>query len=275
MSRRVPSRRSRFYRKWLVSVSLGETLGFAIPALTAGLAFALGAPQLGITAAAVVAGAGEGAVLGWSQGRVLRGFLPAIDAGLWVWATAAGALVAWALGWTTPSVADLFPDLGPEVLIPLSVVTGSGLLLSLSVAQWLVLRRATDRAGWWIPWNVVSWLLAVPVVFVAMALVPEDAGAAVFAGVGVLSGLAMALIAAAATGWVMAKIIFAHPGDMAPEMAAQPLSDALTSRRLLASRADTPESLRNSSQQRARPRRRRRRAAPATASASSRSRTRG
>ncbi|HLC28668.1 MAG TPA: hypothetical protein VJL07_04390 [Dehalococcoidia bacterium] len=223
--------RSRFYRQWLVSVSLGEAMGFAVPAFAAGLALALGAPQLGLTGAAIAAGAAEGAVLGWSQVRVLRRFLPAIAAASWVRATAAGALVAWALGFTTPTVADLFPDLGPRVLIPLSALTGSALVLSLSVAQWLVLRRATDRAGWWIPGNAVSWCLAVPVVFVAMALVPEDAGAAVFAGVGVVSGIAMAVIAAAATGWVMAKIIFAPPHACVTEIAAQPLSDALTGQR--------------------------------------------
>jgi hypothetical protein len=35
----------------------------------------------------------------------------------------------------------------------------------LSFAQWLVLRKAAARAGWWIPANMLAWLGGMPVIF--------------------------------------------------------------------------------------------------------------
>ncbi len=196
-----------FWRSWVVSVSLGETLGFAIPATVAGIALAAGLPEGIVIAVAVISGAGEGAVLGWSQARVLVRRLPVLSITSWVRWTAAGAMAAWACGWMTPVLADVFPDLGPEVLAPLGGLMSVALLLALSGAQWNVLRRYVPNAALWIPGNALVWALATPIVFVAMALVPDDASAWVFTGVGVVSGFGMAVVAAAGTGWVMLRIL--------------------------------------------------------------------
>lgn len=35
----------------------------------------------------------------------------------------------------------------------------------LSFAQWLVLRKAAARAGWWIPANMLAWFFGMPIIF--------------------------------------------------------------------------------------------------------------
>lgn len=63
-------------RRWFRNVTLGECAGFAVPAtvgaLTAHAANAVSVPLL------VLAGAVEGALLGWFEARVLRAVLPAL-----------------------------------------------------------------------------------------------------------------------------------------------------------------------------------------------------
>lgn len=88
--------RKRFLGRWLGWVSLGETLGFLAPAAAQLLTAALW-PAAGY-ALLVVAGAIEGAVLGWFQARVVRTELPAVSVRNWVMLTAAAAAAAWTLG---------------------------------------------------------------------------------------------------------------------------------------------------------------------------------
>ena len=59
-----------FLRRWTAWVTLGEFLGFCLPAVTAALLWDR-SPWL-MVPGVLAAGAGEGAVLGWSQTRVLR-----------------------------------------------------------------------------------------------------------------------------------------------------------------------------------------------------------
>jgi hypothetical protein len=219
--------RSGFLQRWVIYVSGGETLGFAIPAAAAGAALAAGLPEGFVVAVSICAGAGEGAALGFAQARVLRSVLPGFEERRWVTATAAGAVVAWVLGWTAPAAADLFPALPPGVIAAIGIVAGCLLLLSLGTSQWFVLRDYVPRPGRWIPANAVAWALAVPVVFVAMALVPNHAPAIAFIVVGIASGLAMAVLAAAGTGYAMTRVLgiaaqadAARPSDLAGRPAA-------------------------------------------------------
>jgi hypothetical protein len=191
-------------------VAIGEAIGFAIPALMAAAGVALGAPEWMLIALSILGGAGEGAVLGYAQATATETALPGLRVRGWVIATACGAFIAWVFGWTTPVVAEKFPELSPGVMALVAVIAGLGVLVSLSGAQWLVLRRLVSRAWWWIPGNAAAWAVAVPVVFIAMGLVPNDAPAGAFAVAGLLSGLVMALIAAVGTGWVMVRILEAQ-----------------------------------------------------------------
>ncbi|HLF67746.1 MAG TPA: hypothetical protein VI503_00270 [Gaiellaceae bacterium] len=66
----------RLWRRWLVAVTLGELVGFAIPSIAGGIAWTLDAPAGAQYLVLVAAGAGEGAVLGLAQWLALRKRLP-------------------------------------------------------------------------------------------------------------------------------------------------------------------------------------------------------
>lgn len=198
----APGRFSR--QKWLAYVTAGEALGFMAPGLTWFTAWKLGLPALPLAVVVVVAGAGEGALLGWSQWRVLRGWQPAITA-RWVRLTALAAALSWALG-MAPSTAS---DLGAPTWLAIAAgVAGAPfLLLTIGTAQWLVLRRFVPRAWRWITVNAAAWFVALPPTFIGPALVPSDAPVALDVAVWGVSGLLMAAILAGVTGTAMARLV--------------------------------------------------------------------
>lgn len=200
--RAAPGHFSR--RKWLAYVTAGEALGFIVPGITWLTGWKLGLPALPLAAVVVVAGAGEGAVLGWSQWRVLRGWQPAVTA-RWVRLTAIAAAISWALG-MAPSTAY---DLGAPTLAAIAVgVAGAPfLLVTIGTAQWLVLHRFVPRAWRWIAVNAVAWFVALPPTFIGPALVPADAPVALDLAVWGVAGLLMAAILAAVTGAAMARLV--------------------------------------------------------------------
>ncbi len=51
------------------------------------------------------------------------------------------------------------------VVLLLAVGMGATAGAALSFAQWLVLRKAVPRAGWWIPANMLAWMGGMPVIF--------------------------------------------------------------------------------------------------------------
>ena len=199
--RAAPGRFSR--RRWLAYVTAGEALGFMVPGLTWFAAWKLGLPALPLALVVVVAGAGEGAVLGWSQWHVLRGWQPAISA-TWVRLTALAAAVSWALG-MAPSTAY---DLGAPAWVAIAVgVAGAPfLLLTIGTAQWLILREFVPRAWRWIAVNAAAWFIALPPTFIGPALVPSHAPVALDLAVWGVSGVLMAAILAAVTGAAMARL---------------------------------------------------------------------
>lgn len=86
------------YRRWVMATTCGELAGFAIPAIVGAAAASADIGEGASMAVLVLAGVGEGTVLGWAQSRMLRRELPELRTGSWIRATAAGAAVAWALG---------------------------------------------------------------------------------------------------------------------------------------------------------------------------------
>ncbi len=71
------------WRRWVVAMSLGECAGFLVPSAVGGLLFALGAPQAAMLPPMVLAGAVEGAALGFAQCTVLCGVLPGLSRRRW------------------------------------------------------------------------------------------------------------------------------------------------------------------------------------------------
>ncbi|HYK04108.1 MAG TPA: hypothetical protein VE974_20310 [Thermoanaerobaculia bacterium] len=171
------------FRDWIAANALGEMLGLGVAALI-GVAVAQahtlppGEEILLVSAAFLAIGAYEGAIVGAAQWLVLRRLLPSLRAKEWVWATMAGAVVAWMLGRIPSALADWesvsggvgqpAPSLTTVVL--LSAAAGAALGAILGVAQWIVLRRHVPHAGAWIAANVLAWATGMPLIFVAADL---------------------------------------------------------------------------------------------------------
>jgi hypothetical protein len=148
----------------------GEFAGFAVPAVVGGLAYAAGAPAVLFLVLLVAAGAVEGAVMGYAQWRAMRPELPVIPPQEWVLATSIAAAVAWTFG-MTPST--FFEDGPLAVFIALQVIGVFGIMLSIAIGQWLVLRNYLERAAGRIPATALAWTAGVAWVFVAMSIRPR------------------------------------------------------------------------------------------------------
>ena len=211
---RGPTIAAMHWRRWTIATTLGELLGFAVPALVGATLGALEVPQLPMAAGLVLAGAGEGAVLGAFQGRSLAPAVATDDVTAakirrdWTRATAAAAMIAWILGMTPSTVLDGDPSaVAPAVLIVGGVVLGLAFLLVMGVAQWLVLRRVVAGAWRWIAASALAWPLGVAVPVVALMAVPDGAPMAAHAVVGVLAGVAMGAVVGGITGRTLVRLL--------------------------------------------------------------------
>lgn len=203
----APDPADRFLRNWLLWVTLGESVGFLAPAL-AQLAFA-GAPVA--APALILAGAAEGAVLGWTQATVLRSRLPALSRRRWVGATAIGAALAWFIGLLPAEWADVWQRWPVSAQLVAGIVAATVLLSALGVAQWFELRRHLRRAVWWIVGSAVAWCAGLAVFFAVATPLwqPGQPGALVLL-IGVLAGVLMALTMSLVTGLVLLRLLGDH-----------------------------------------------------------------
>lgn len=196
----------RLWRAWFVSVTVGELVGFGVPAVAGAVTATMS--DLVAVPALVAAGGIEGAVLGWAQARVLRGVLPGLAVGAYVGATAAAAALAYAIGMSPAVFAATIPGLSRPVLVVVGLLLAGVLLASIGTAQWLVLRRVVRRSASWIVTTAASW--AVALVAFAAVTTPlwrpgQSVGLAV--AIGVLGGLVMAVVVAALTGAAAVRLI--------------------------------------------------------------------
>jgi hypothetical protein len=202
---RATPERGRLWRDWTVAVMLGELLGFALPALAGTAAWQLGAPQSVLYTALVIAGLGEGAVLGWFQARVLGKQLAGFSRRDWIALTAGAAGFAWILGLGISRLGQW--EGGPIALrIGLAALIGVIFLLTMGGAQWIVLRRHVTHAGRWILANAVAWPIGVAIPVLAMALVPDAAPVAAFVATGIGSGIVMGLVVGMITGAFLVRL---------------------------------------------------------------------
>jgi hypothetical protein len=156
------------WRRWVVATTLGELLGFLLPVavVAAGADQAPGPVPLLVM---VLAGAGEGTVLGWAQSRVLRPLLPGLSTAAWTARTAAAAGLAWLVGMGPSTLGAVFDDWSPGVRVAVGVPAAALVLLSMGVAQWTVLRRMLPGSARWIGWTAAGWLGGLAV-FLGVAL---------------------------------------------------------------------------------------------------------
>ncbi|MDR7235232.1 hypothetical protein ACIQC8_00755 [Agrococcus sediminis] len=193
--------RSRFVRRWIAWVSIGEACGFAVAAAAGVLAEALRLGDAERLVLLVAAGAVEGAALATGQHAAMERDRPRRAA--WVGATAAAASLAWLLG-MLPSTVGL-PE-GPWTVV-LLVVGGVVLLATIPVAQWLVLRR--PGAGRWVPVSMGAWLVAILWTAAPSPFVDESSPVLLVVALYVVAGALMAVTVAALTA-PLARSLFAR-----------------------------------------------------------------
>lgn len=195
-------------RRWIVATTIGEVLGFLVPALVG--AFAFGLHPAVTLPLMTVAGVVEGLVLGSAQALVLGREFLGFDRRAWAGATAAAAGAAWVLGMLPSTFADTWSDWPPGVTVPLAALLGLALLCSIGFGQWTVLRHHVPRSRTWVPVNAVAWMLGLGVLLgIATPLWQEGQSPVLVIAIGALGGLGMALTVALVTGLWIARLVAA------------------------------------------------------------------
>jgi hypothetical protein len=103
----------------------------------------------------VLAGAVEGALLGFGQSIGFRRAGLSVPRAAWIAVTSAAAALAWSIGLLPSTVAGL--DWTAPLTWLVASALGLTLLLSIPAGQWPILRRRVHKAWRWVPINVVAW----------------------------------------------------------------------------------------------------------------------
>jgi len=171
--------KSILWLRWVGVNAIGELFGLGGTLAAAGFAISLLRIQNQIVFVfvsfliAILSGAIEATVVGLAQWWAMHPWIPAITRRAWWLATLAGALLAYVLGYLPSTLMSLgeqtsqTPVSEPPQWIVLLLAGGIGVVAGavLSCTQWLVLRKHLQRAGWWIPANMLAWLVGMPIIF--------------------------------------------------------------------------------------------------------------
>jgi hypothetical protein len=192
--------------RWVLVVTLGEAVGFTVPAAVGVAVTAASSEPVLSLVAMVLAGSVEGAILGTAQADCLYrwGVLPVRRR--WIVATSLGAAVAWSLGMLPSTLSGLHWSAGTAVALGLGGLT---LLASLPLAQYLVLRDHVRRAGLWIPINMAAWLLGIAWTLLPSPWIDQATPTATLIVVYGVAGLCMAATVAVVTGIGMIRLLAA------------------------------------------------------------------
>jgi hypothetical protein len=187
----------RVFARWVVIVTIGELVGFGIPAavgvLTVDSPFAV--PLL------MSAGAIEGALLGSAQWLAMAPRLSSVRPVIWIALTASGAAFAYGLGMLPSALSPVWTAWQPAIQVLFFTVLAALLLLSIGGAQWFELRHRITGAWRWVLGSAVGWAAGLGAFF-AIAAPLWHAGQSFTAAlaVGLIAGTAMALVMALTTG---------------------------------------------------------------------------
>jgi hypothetical protein len=139
-----------------------------------------------------------GLSIGCLQWFVLRRYLPRM--GWWILATCLGMLLALEI---SDPLRSLITSLEIEIdsdywdfILTMILIGGS-----IGLLQWFVLRKHVTRASWWIPANVIGWILSFGAVFVMTRIFTSGNASSTFMEIAAmaLQALALALIPAIVT----------------------------------------------------------------------------
>ena len=139
-----------------------------------------------------------GLSIGCLQWLVLRRYLPRM--GWWILATCLGMLLALEI---SDPLRSLITSLEIEIdsdywdfILTMILIGGS-----IGLLQWFVLRKHVSRASWWVPANVIGWVLSFGSVFVMSKIYASVHHSSSFIEIAsmALQALALALIPAIVT----------------------------------------------------------------------------
>ena len=199
---------SPFVRRWILTVSVAEAVGFAIATGVGVATIATGMTGVWALVAVVAGGALEGAALGTGQYLAMGSGRP--RPAPWIVGTSAAAAFAWLLG-MLPSTLAL--DLGSPATIAALAAGGLVLLASIPLTQWLVLRRRGTFA--WVPVNMGAWAIAILWTFAPSPIIDERSPIGLVVALYVVAGLLMAVTISALTA-PLARRLFGGEGDLRP-----------------------------------------------------------
>jgi hypothetical protein len=190
--------------RWVLLVTLGEAVGFSVPAAVGVAVTAASWGPLPTVLAMVPAGSVEGALLGIAQADCLYRWRVLPVGHRWVVATSMGAAVAWSLG-TLPSILGGLNWTAGTVV---AAATGALILLScLPLAQYVVLRDLVRPSARWIPINMAAWLAGIVWTLLPSPWVDQSTSTGVLIFIYGIAGLCMAATVAVITGFGMIRLL--------------------------------------------------------------------
>lgn len=169
--------RNILWPRWVAANALSELVGLGVTFMAIGLLVSRMEQSVtgillsfGIT---VACGAIEASIVGMAQWWAMHPWFPQIGRLAWWRATLTGALVGYGLGYLPSTLMSMgeastqAPVTEPPQWVTLLFAAGLGAVAGavLSFAQWLVLRRKVERAGLWIPANMLAWTVGMPIIF--------------------------------------------------------------------------------------------------------------
>jgi hypothetical protein len=189
--------------RWVLVVTLGEAVGFTVPAAVGVAVTGASWKPLTTLVAIVLAGSVEGAMLGTAEADCLYRWRVLPVRRWWIVATSVGATVAWSLG-MLPSTFNLRWTAATAVV---AGVGGLMLLTSLPLAQYFVLRDHVRRAALWIPINIAAWLLGIAWTLAPSPVVDQSTPTGALILIYGIAGFCMAATVAAVTGVGMIRLL--------------------------------------------------------------------
>jgi hypothetical protein len=194
--------RRTFLQRWVISVTVGESIGFVIPAAVGGVLAMIDVSGWVTYIAMIFAGACEGMLLGLGQSL---GFgSDVVPRSRWVAVTAAGGALAWSLGMLPSSIPGL--DLASPITVLWAAVGGVLLLVSIPAMQWIVLRRLVPKSFRWVPVNAGAWAVGILWTLAPSPFIDETTAPPVLLALYVLAGFLMAFTVALLTGFTARRI---------------------------------------------------------------------
>ncbi|MFH2103958.1 MAG: hypothetical protein ABIJ39_11460 [Chloroflexota bacterium] len=172
--------KNKLFQRWTLANALGEFFGLGLTFVITGLVFSKLDSQQTVTSIlltfvfAVLSGTVEATIVGLAQWWAMRPWFPTVGRFAWWRGTLIGALAAYVLGYLPSTLmgmgeaaAGSAPMAEPPQWIILLLAAGMGAVggAVLSFAQWLVLRGKVQKAGIWIPANMLAWAFGMPVIF--------------------------------------------------------------------------------------------------------------